>query len=48
MENTSDLIYTLTSNSIFTHHSPKITAILGYGLEEIVGHSITKFINLCR
>ncbi|WP_414548004.1 PAS domain S-box protein [Anabaena sp. CCY 0017] len=43
VENANDLIYTLTEDCIFTYHSPNITAILGYELEEIVGHSITEF-----
>ncbi|MBE9201992.1 MULTISPECIES: PAS domain S-box protein [unclassified Nodularia (in: cyanobacteria)] len=43
VENANDLIYILNQDGIFTYHSPNITAILGYSLEEIVGHSIEEF-----
>ncbi|MDB9380252.1 PAS domain S-box protein, partial [Nodularia sphaerocarpa] len=43
VENANDLICTMTKDGIFTYYSPHVTAILGYSLEEIVGHSIAEF-----
>ncbi|MDF5708525.1 MAG: PAS domain S-box protein [Nostoc sp. S4] len=43
VENANDLIFVLSPEGIFTYHSPNVTAILGYSLAEIEGHSIVDF-----
>ncbi|MEH2071729.1 MAG: PAS domain S-box protein [Nostoc sp.] len=43
VENASDLIFVLSPEGIFTYHSPNVTAILGYSLAEIEGHSMVDF-----
>ncbi|MFN6499926.1 MAG: PAS domain S-box protein [Nostoc sp. DedQUE01] len=45
VENANDLIFVLSPEGIFTYHSPNITAIMGYSLEEIEGHSVVEFTN---
>ncbi|MDZ8065435.1 MAG: PAS domain S-box protein [Nostoc sp. DedQUE08] len=43
VENANDLIFVLSPEGIFTYHSPNVTAIMGYSLEEIEGHSVVEF-----
>ncbi|MDZ8187402.1 MAG: PAS domain S-box protein [Nostoc sp. ChiSLP02] len=43
VENANDLIFVLSAEGIFTYHSPNVTAIMGYTLEEIEGHSVVEF-----
>ncbi|MBH8561768.1 PAS domain S-box protein [Nostoc sp. CENA67] len=43
VENANDLIFVLSPDGIFTYHSPNVTAIMGYSLEEIEGHSVVEF-----
>ncbi|MBD2677270.1 MULTISPECIES: PAS domain S-box protein [Nostoc] len=43
VENANDLIFVLSPEGIFTYHSPNVTAIMGYALEEIEGHSVVEF-----
>ncbi|MCC5643619.1 PAS domain S-box protein [Nostoc sp. CHAB 5824] len=43
VENANDLIFVLSLEGIFTYHSPNVTAIMGYSLEEIEGHSVVEF-----
>ncbi|WGV23377.1 PAS domain S-box protein [Halotia branconii] len=43
VENANDLIFVLSPEGIFTYHSPNVTAIMGYNLEEIEGHSVVEF-----
>ncbi len=45
VENANDLIFILSPQGIFTYHSPNVTAIMGYSLEEIEGHSVVEFIH---
>ncbi|MFN6540046.1 MAG: PAS domain S-box protein [Nostoc sp. EkiNYC01] len=45
VENANDLIFVLSPEGIFTYHSPNVSAILGYSLEEIEGHSVVEFTN---
>ncbi|QLE42991.1 PAS domain S-box protein [Nostoc sp. C052] len=43
VENANDLIFILSPEGIFTYHSPNVTALMGYNLEEIEGHSVVEF-----
>ncbi|MEH1918355.1 PAS domain S-box protein [Nostoc sp.] len=43
VENANDLIFVLSPEGIFTYHSPNVTALMGYSLEEIEGHSVVEF-----
>ncbi|MEH1920297.1 PAS domain S-box protein [Nostoc sp.] len=43
VENANDLIFILSPEGIFTYHSPNVTALMGYSLEEIEGHSVVEF-----
>ncbi|MCF2150439.1 PAS domain S-box protein [Desmonostoc muscorum LEGE 12446] len=43
VENANDLIFVLSPEGIFTYHSPNVTAIMGYSLQEIEGHSVVEF-----
>ncbi|MGF1938569.1 MAG: PAS domain S-box protein [Nostoc sp. ChiQUE02] len=43
VENANDLIFVLSPEGIFTYHSPNVTALMGYRLEEIEGHSVVEF-----
>ncbi|MFW9261400.1 PAS domain S-box protein [Nostoc sp. CALU 546] len=43
VENANDLIFVLSPEGMFTYHSPNVTAILGYSLEEVEGHSVVEF-----
>ncbi|MHC5759310.1 PAS domain S-box protein [Nostoc sp.] len=43
IENANDLIFVLSPEGIFTYHSPNVTALMGYSLEEIEGHSVVEF-----
>ncbi len=43
VENTSDLIYSITPDGIFTYISPQIQAICGYQPSELIGQSCSNF-----
>ncbi|MEI7942676.1 MAG: PAS domain S-box protein, partial [Candidatus Riflemargulisbacteria bacterium] len=43
IENSHDIIYTLTPDGIFTFVSPSWTTLLGHQLSEVVGHSFQEF-----
>ncbi|MDZ8107640.1 MAG: PAS domain S-box protein [Nostoc sp. DedQUE12a] len=43
VENANDLIFVLSPEGIFTYHSPNVTAMMGYTLDEIEGHSVVEF-----
>lgn len=45
INNSHDIIYTLNPEGVFTFVSPAWTSHLGHPLEEVVGHSIAKFIH---
>lgn len=45
VENTSDIIYSMTAGGVFTFVSPAWTRILGHATEEIDGHSFTEFVH---
>ncbi len=45
VENSHDIIYTLTSDGIFTFVSPAWTALLGHPLNQVVGQSFVPFVH---
>lgn len=45
VNNSHDIIYTLNEDGIFTFVSPAWTSLLGHPLEEVAGHSISKFVH---
>ena len=45
IENSTDIIHILDSNSIFTYISPSQERILGYTSEELIGKSVLEFIH---
>lgn len=45
IENTSDGIVLLTATGVYTYASPSTTRLLGYAVEELVGHSAFEFIH---
>jgi len=45
IENSHDIIYTLTSEGVFTFVSPAWTVLLGHPVEQVVGQSFQKFIH---
>jgi len=45
IENSHDIIYTLTSDGVFTYVSPSWTELLGHHPEEVIGKSFQPFIH---
>jgi len=45
IENSHDIIYTISSDGIFTFVSPAVTALLGYSADQVVGQSLRQFIH---
>ncbi|UMZ74905.1 SpoIIE family protein phosphatase [Natranaerofaba carboxydovora] len=45
VENAHDIIFTVTSNGIFTYMSPNCKNILGYKAEEVIGKSFMRFVH---
>jgi two-component system sensor histidine kinase/response regulator len=45
IENSHDIIYTLTADGVFTFVSPAWTALLGHPVTEVVGHPFQRFIH---
>ena len=45
VEHSHDIIYTLTTEGIFTFVSPAWTALLGHPLEQVAGHTFQKFVH---
>jgi len=45
VENANEILYSLTPNGIFTYISPKITELLGYEIDEIIGKPSELFIH---
>lgn len=45
IENSRDIIYTLTPDGIFTFASPSWTTLLGHQLSEVIGHSFQQFVH---
>jgi two-component system, cell cycle sensor histidine kinase and response regulator CckA len=45
VENANDIIYTLTSDGIFTYVSPNWTQLLGHEISEVEGHSFMPFVH---
>jgi PAS domain S-box-containing protein len=45
IENSHDIIYTLTADGVFTFVSPAWTALLGHPVAEVVGHPFQRFIH---
>jgi len=45
VENTNDIIYSLTSSGYFTFVSPSWTRLLGYDAIEVEGHLFSEFVN---
>ncbi len=45
IENSHDIIYTLTSDGVFTFVSPAWTALLGYPLAQVVGQPFQTFVH---
>jgi PAS domain S-box-containing protein len=45
IENTHDIIYTLSSEGVFRFVSPAWTRMLGHSLDDVVGHPFTEFVH---
>ncbi len=45
IENSSDIIYSLTAEGVFTYVSPNWTALLGHNVSEVVGRSFEPFVH---
>jgi len=45
IENSHDIIYTLTLNGVFMFVSPAWTVLLGHQLTQVVGHQINQFVH---
>ncbi len=45
IENTHDIIYSLSPDGIFTYVSPSWTVLLGHPVADIEGHAITEFVH---
>jgi PAS domain S-box-containing protein len=45
IENSHDIIYTLTADGVFTFVSPAWTAILGHPVDQVAGQSLQKFVH---
>ncbi|MFN2359361.1 MAG: PAS domain-containing protein, partial [Desulfotignum sp.] len=45
IENTHDIIYSLSPDGVFTYVSPSWTTLLGHPVADIEGHGITEFVH---
>lgn len=45
IENSHDIIYTLSKEGVFTFVSPAWTALLGHPLDKVIGHSFAPFVH---
>jgi PAS domain S-box-containing protein len=45
VENSHDIIYTLSSNGVFTYVSPAWTALLGHPVTQVIGQSFEHFVH---